>query len=536
MTAIVPLIRIPPFPGSRPRRPCEPGSLPARRSGTAEVKQVIAMLARERVGGCYWGSQPQMPAAGYVLVAVKSADTRDRVCKDLRQRQAVYVHDAKVVCDPWHLVKCAAEVIVDADDELAVVAASVGLPVRCVGEGPYGSVATQDGLKDAVETHVLSIFYTNPFTGERMSAVEALELSAFWRRQIDANRAISGALGIAAWKRETVGPLLWAGPGTPRFGSSGTITGNGEQVVIWRSKCSRAAIAKLERKGVDLVEIEDGFIRSIGLGADCVPPLSVIVDRLGIYFDASRPSDLEVILESGSFSPDLIAQAKALRALIVERGISKYAAGVLPAQARRSSKRSILVTGQVEDDRAVLEGGMGLASNLELLKRVRERAPEAYIIYKPHPDVEAGHRRGAIPNDECRELADEVVRDGSISWLIDAVDEVHVNTSLAGFEALLRCKPVATYGVPFYAGWGLTTDYGAVPARRTARRSLDELVAAALILYPRYLDPDTGLPCPAEVLVRRLAEGHGSGGARPLIWLRRLQGRLRRKLANVANG
>jgi len=494
------------------------------------------MLARERVGGCYWGSQPQMPAAGYVLVAVKSADTRDRVCKDLRQRQAVYVHDAKVVCDPWHLVKCAAEVIVDADDELAVVAASVGLPVRCVGEGPYGSVATQDGLKDAVETHVLSIFYTNPFTGERMSAVEALELSAFWRRQIDANRAISGALGIAAWKRETVGPLLWAGPGTPRFGSSGTITGNGEQVVIWRSKCSRAAIAKLERKGVDLVEIEDGFIRSIGLGADCVPPLSVIVDRLGIYFDASRPSDLEVILESGSFSPDLIAQAKALRALIVERGISKYAAGVLPAQARRSSKRSILVTGQVEDDRAVLEGGMGLVSNLELLKRVRERAPEAYIIYKPHPDVEAGHRRGAIPDNQGRELADEVVRDGSISRLIDAVDEVHVNTSLAGFEALLRCKPVTTYGAPFYAGWGLTTDYGPVPIRRTARRSLDELVAAALILYPRYLDPDTGLPCPAEVLVRRLAEGRGSGGARPLIWLRRLQGRLRRKLANVANG
>ena len=79
------------------------------------------------------------------------------------------------------------------------------------------------------------------------------------------------------------------------------------------------------------------------------------------------------------------------------------------------------------------------------------------------------------------------------------VDEVHVNTSLAGFEALLRGKAVTTYGVPFYAGWGLTRDLGPVPARRTAKRSIDELVAAALLIYPRYLDPVTGLPCPAEV-------------------------------------
>ena len=131
--------------------------------------------------------------------------------------------------------------------------------------------------------------------------------------------------------------------------------------------------------------------------------------------------------------------------------------------------------------------------------------------------------------------ADEVVRDQPIMSLIDAADEVHVNTSLAGFEALLRSKPVTTYGVPFYAGWGLTADLGAVPSRRTARRSLDELVAAALIVYPRYLDPKTSLPCPPEILIARLAEGVPAGGNSALIWLRRLQGRLRRQLANVAN-
>jgi capsular polysaccharide export protein len=112
------------------------------------------------------------------------------------------------------------------------------------------------------------------------------------------------------------------------------------------------------------------------------------------------------------------------------------------------------------------------------------------------------------------------------------VDEVHVNTSLAGFEALLREKPVSTYGVPFYAGWGLTTDLAPIPARRTAKRSIDELVAAALLLYPRYLDPVTGLPCPAETVVARLCDG-GERDASLVVGLRRLQGKLMRRLRSL---
>jgi capsular polysaccharide export protein len=77
-------------------------------------------------------------------------------------------------------------------------------------------------------------------------------------------------------------------------------------------------------------------------------------------------------------------------------------------------------------------------------------------------------------------------------------------TSLAGFEALIRGKSVTTHGQPFYAGWGLTEDLCPV-ARRTRNRSLDELVAAALILYPTYLDPVSGLRCGPELLIERLA-------------------------------
>jgi capsular polysaccharide export protein len=133
---------------------------------------------------------------------------------------------------------------------------------------------------------------------------------------------------------------------------------------------------------------------------------------------------------------------------------------------------------------------------------------------------------------ESLEFADEVVGDLPISALIETVDEVHVNTSLAGFEALLRDKPVTTHGVPFYAGWGLTTDLGPVPSRRTTRRNIDELVAAALLLYPRYLDPVTGLPCPAEIAVARLSSSEPRDPGF-LIAMRRLQGKFMRRLRSL---
>lgn len=283
-----------------------------------------------------------------------------------------------------------------------------------------------------------------------------------------------------------------------------------------------------------MVEVEDGFIRSAGLGADCVPPLSIIVDRIGAHFDPSRPSELELLIESGGFSCDLLRRANELRQLIVASGISKYSTERKRLRRRDPERLHILVPGQVEDDRAVTVGGGGLTSNLELLRRVRAIAPAAYILYKPHPDVEAGHRRGAMPDDVCLSVADEVVRGEPMAALLDLADEVHVNTSLAGFEALLRNKPVSTHGVPFYAGWGLTRDLGAVPSRRNRICTLDEMVAAVLLLYPRYLDPVTGLPCPPEVLIRRLSDGQQVRADGMLVKLRRLQGRCRRGLSAVA--
>lgn len=249
--------------------------------------------------------------------------------------------------------------------------------------------------------------------------------------------------------------------------------------------------------------LEDGFLRSRGLGADLVAPLSLVLDRQGIYYDPSRRSDIEdAIAAAAALPPQALERARALRAAIVAAGLSKYnLGGARPAPA---AGRTILVPGQVADDASIRLGTGAVADNAALLRAVRDANPDAFLIFKPHPDVEAGLRPGRIDAD----AADLVARRADPAASIAMADEVWTMTSLLGFEALLRGKPVTTFGAPFYAGWGLTRDLGRVPARRRAARpSLDALVHGALIAYPRYHDPVTNGPCPPEVIVDRLAHG-----------------------------
>jgi capsular polysaccharide export protein len=249
--------------------------------------------------------------------------------------------------------------------------------------------------------------------------------------------------------------------------------------------------------------LEDGFLRSRGLGAELVPPLSLVTDDRGIYYDPTRPSQLEAwITNREQLRPDQHLRAEKLVQTLLQNNLSKYNLGAdhppLPDGHR------ILVPGQVEDDASIKTGAGAVKTNLDLLQRARTDNPDAIILYKPHPDVEAGLRAGAIMVDG---LADMVLTNCDPSALLSEVDEVWTMTSLLGFEALLRGVKVTTLGAPFYAGWGLTTDLGKTPARRGARPDLMGLVHATLIDYPRYWDPVTHHPCPVEVAVERLSTG-----------------------------
>jgi len=263
-----------------------------------------------------------------------------------------------------------------------------------------------------------------------------------------------------------------------------------------------------------VIRMEDAFLRSVGLGADLVRPLSLVLDRRGVYYDATGPSDLEHLLQTTDFTPELKARAQRLRERIVSKGLSKYNVGRSGWQRPAGDVRVILVPGQVESDASIRYGAPAVKTNMGLLQAVRAANPSAYVVYKPHPDVLAGLRAEGQDESESQRWSNEIVTDVSMGALLPLVDEVQVLTSLAGFEALLRGKPVTCYGQPFYAGWGITDDR--VPMdRRTRRLTLDELVAGALILYPTYVSRRTRtLATPEQILDellswRQLTAGEG---------------------------
>lgn len=327
------------------------------------------------------------------------------------------------------------------------------------------------------------------------------------------------AAGMRLWKRGRL-QAVFGGAKPLRFRDDPTKADrvarrSGRGVLLWAGKEPDGFAPK-----APCLRVEDGFLRSRGLGAELVPPLSLVTDDLGIYYDPTRPSQLEALIAT----PLTASQRQRTEALIdrlQSEGLTKYnLGGGLPAlpQGHR-----ILVPGQVEDDASIRKGAGEVRTNLGLLQAVRTANPGAVILYKPHPDVEASLRPGTV---DAAGLADSIVAQADPAALLAEVQEVWTMTSLLGFEALVRGVPVTCLGAPFYAGWGLTRDLGPVPPRRSARPDLAQLVHAALIAYPRYWDPVSCRPCPVEVALDRLASGEIPHPGRMNRLLSRLQGRL----------
>ncbi|MGR3290103.1 MAG: capsular polysaccharide export protein, LipB/KpsS family, partial [Paracoccaceae bacterium] len=224
-------------------------------------------------------------------------------------------------------------------------------------------------------------------------------------------------------------------------------------------------------------------------------------------YDPSQESRLERYIAATVNLPEsALYRAEKLLTRIVRTGLSKYNLDADPLSDLPAGHK-ILVPGQVEDDASVLLGCSDIKTNLDLLARTRAENPKAVILYKPHPDVAAGLRKGKVEPNDALKYANQILNNADPIKLIEAVDEIWTMTSTLGFEALLRGKKVCCLGVPFYAGWGLTTDLVATPARRNARPTITAFIHACLIDYPRYLDPVTGLACPIEVVLDRLEYG-----------------------------
>lgn len=329
------------------------------------------------------------------------------------------------------------------------------------------------------------------------------------------------AIGFSSWKKPVVRNFL-AGCEV-RFVDRYDAVPAGEPIVVWGQQDYAEHAVNSERSARLVIRLEDGFLRSVGLGADLIRPVSWVKDLRGIYYDASRPSDLEHLLQHQVVDRQLLERASILRKRIVAAGLTKYNVGSGGWERPRDVATVILVPGQVESDASIAFGvpqiSGAVRTNIDLLRTVRLSNRDAYVLYKPHPDVLAGLRTPGHNEAMARQWCDELVKEVSIAELLDQVDEVHVMTSLTGFEALLRCKAVTCYGQPFYAGWGLTTDVLPVE-RRTRRLLLDELVAGALIGYPSYIDRVTGQYTTPEQALDQLLAWRAEGVELP--WWRKL--------------
>lgn len=337
--------------------------------------------------------------------------------------------------------------------------------------------------------------YIDPLTGAASDLFTVLQWLQLQRNHQQQRNGYLWSPGLTLWKSAILKPFLRTA--TNRLSYSRRCTA-ATACVVWGVKGEQQWLAEAQQKSLPLWRMEDGFLRSSGLGSDLLPPLSLVLDKRGIYYDATRPSDLEVLLNHSQLTLAQQMRAEKLRQRLVESKLSKYNLGAdfsLPAEAK--DKKVILVPGQVEDDASIKTGTVSIKSNLELLRTVRERNPHAYIVYKPHPDVLVGNCKGDIPAELIAELADYQALDADIIQCIQRADEVHTMTSLSGFEALLHGKQVHCYGLPFYAGWGLTVDEHHCP-RREQKLTLADLIYQALIVYPTYIHPTRLQPITVE--------------------------------------
>ena len=353
--------------------------------------------------------------------------------------------------------------------------------------------------------------YVHPETLERCEIEDVIEWVGLQRRMRTRFPRHLYAPGFSIWKKPIVRSFLQGSLiETPSRISDEAL---GATVVVW-------GMTPVDQElTTSVIRLEDGFLRSVGLGADLTRPISWVMDSAGMYYDATRPSDLENILQNSVFEPSLVERARQLRLRIVHENLTKYNNGAHVWRRPNGVTQVILVPGQVESDASIRYGATAVRRNMELLQSVRMSNPGAHILYKPHPDVIAGLRRRGENEDDASQWCDEVLTDFAMGQLLTLVDEVHVITSLAGFEALLRGKKVVTYGQPFYAGWGLTADICSLE-RRTRKLAVDELVAGALILYPTYVSLKSGRFTTPENALDELLTMKSRGSAKLLIWHR----------------
>lgn len=310
-----------------------------------------------------------------------------------------------------------------------------------------------------------------------------------------------------AWHCEHLGAFFPDSVIVPWHGALGSDTWAG-----WGLKTASRATAVVARlAGRSFLRLEDGLLRSVGLGKGGAPLVSIVVDDTGIFYSARAPSRLERLV-AASATPQWKARGAEIRRMVVENRLSKYnALPDRPVAVPGGGRPRVLLVDQVRGDLSITGSLSDASTFARMVATAQRERPEAELIIRTHPDVSAGYRRGYLtdPIEGARLVPDAV----DTHAVLDIADEVWTVSSQIGFEALLRGIPVTTFGVPFYAGYGLTNDRAeggpaaeVLDRRRRAGADLDALTVAALVRYARYANPATAEPLSAEQAIALLVE------------------------------
>lgn len=272
---------------------------------------------------------------------------------------------------------------------------------------------------------------------------------------------------------------------------------NADSVICWGFRPSSIKAEKYARSHqLPCWQLEDGFLRSYYTG-DLSPLLALIIDQTSVYYESRRASDLETMINDVSLdSIDVMTQVKLSRDAILKFHLSKYnhAPDLNNAVLRSDDLARVLVVDQTYGDMSVVCGGASEASFSDMVDTALAENPNATIYIKTHPEVTSGRKKGYLTHIQDSDRIVMIRDDVNPIDLIQKMDKVYVVTSQMGFEALMCGKPVVCFGVPWYAGWGVTDDRvidSPAWARRTKKRTVDELFAAAYLHYTRYLNPFT---------------------------------------------
>jgi hypothetical protein len=281
------------------------------------------------------------------------------------------------------------------------------------------------------------------------------------------------------------------------------------------SKSKQAQIGR--ELGRPTVIVEDGFIRSIGIGLSGEAGLSIIMDDTTAYYDAmSAPSRLERQINSNIEITDAQrTNALALIDKIVSLKVSKYnhAPQVILADCfpqLKNRQHRILLIDQRYHDQSVESGLANDQSFDQMVLDALHDYPESQILIKKHPDSIFGAKKSYLNFDRLQKLNAmhriiPIMFDINPYSLFAQVDDIFVATSGMGFEALMAGHQVHCYGVPFYAGWGLTQDKQTLTRRHRSRR-LEDIFHFAYIENSRYFHPELGQRVSLDTLIDYIIE------------------------------